>query len=53
MKTKFDWISVLLAIVLIASLIAFFTGVFPYHYGWIVISVFLIFRLSAKEKQEP
>jgi len=52
MEIEFDWISVLLVVVLVATLVAFFTGVFPYPYGWIVISVLLVFRLSAIHKQE-
>ena len=31
---------------------AFFIGVFPYPYGWIVITLLLVFRLTAKQKQE-
>ncbi|HKJ51140.1 MAG TPA: hypothetical protein VKB27_06535 [Gammaproteobacteria bacterium] len=49
---KFDWISALLAILLIATLLAFFTGVFPYPYGWIVLSAVLVLRLGANEKKE-
>ena len=52
MKVKFDWISVVLTLVLIASLIAFFAGVFPYPYGWIVLTILLVFRLSANQKTE-
>lgn len=52
MKVKLDWISVLLVFVLMATLIAFFTGVFPYPYGWIVFTILLVFRLSANQKQE-
>jgi len=52
MKVKFDWISVLLIFVLIATLIAFFAGVFPYPYGWIVLTVLLVFRLTANQQKE-
>jgi len=52
MKVKFDWISVLLILVLLATLIAFFAGVFPYPYGWIVITILLVFRLTANQKKE-
>ena len=52
MKIKLDWISGLLVIALMATLIAFFTGVFPYPYGWIVITVVLVFRLTARQKPE-
>ena len=44
---KFDWITLLLSVLLIATLLAFFTGVFPYPVGWIVLSALLIFRLTA------
>lgn len=52
MKTKLDWISALLIILLIATMIAFFTGIFPYPYGWIVIMALLLFRLAARERHE-
>ena len=52
MKIKFDWIAALLIIVLIATLAAFFTGAFPYPYGWLVILALLLFRLSAIHRQE-
>ena len=52
MKIKFDWISALLVLFLVATLSAFFAGVFPYPYGWIVISILLVFRLTAERKQE-
>jgi hypothetical protein len=52
MKIKFDRISVFLIIVLIATLIAFFTGMFPYPYGWIVITVLLVIRLIASQAKE-
>ena len=49
MKIKFDWISGLLILLLIATLIAFFTGTFPYPYGWIVITILLVVRLTASQ----
>ncbi len=52
MKIKFDWISALLIGALIATLIAFFAGVFPYPYGWIVITALLVFRLSAVQQRK-
>ena len=52
MKLKFDWIAALLIIALIATLVAFFIGLIPYPYGWIVISLLLMFRLSGMLKQE-
>ena len=51
MKTKPDLILVLLGILLVATLLAFFAGVFPYPYGWIVISVLLVFRLIGRSKE--
>ena len=47
-----DWLTVLLTVLLIATLLAYFSGVFPYPYGWIVLSVMLLFRLSAKGKKD-
>ena len=51
-KIKFDWISAGLIVLLVATLVAFFTGKFPYPYGWIVITILLVFRLAAREKKE-
>ena len=51
MAIKPDLISALLALILILTLIAFFTGVFPYPFGWIVITALLVFRLTAIHKQ--
>ncbi len=42
-----DWFSTLLVTLLLATLLAFFFGYFPYPYGWIVITLVLIARLSA------
>ena len=47
MELKLDWIAALLASALAATLIAFFAGIFPYPYGWIVITALLVFRLTA------
>lgn len=52
MKSKIDWLAALLVCALLATLIAFFTGVFPYPYGWIVFTALLVFRLTATRKQE-
>ena len=49
MKIKLDWISALLIILLVATLVAFFTGAFPYPYGWIVITALLVLRLAARQ----
>ena len=46
-ETKFDRVVALLIVALVATLFAFFTGFFPYPYGWIVISLMLIYRLTA------
>jgi len=51
-KIKPDWISGLLIILLIATLWAFFSGAFPYPYGWIVLMVLLVMRLTARQKKE-
>lgn len=51
-KIKFDWISAVLMLLLIATLIAFFTGVFPYPYGWIILAALLAFRVTGVQKQE-
>ncbi len=51
-EIKFDWITGLLVFLLIATLYAFFTGVFPYPYGWVVITALLVFRLTATGKTE-
>jgi len=39
-------------VLLIASLLAFFTDVFPYPYGSIVLIVVLAMRWSAKQKKK-
>ena len=51
-KIKPDWISGLLIVLLTATLWAFFSGAFPYPYGWIVLLVLLVMRLTAQQKQE-
>lgn len=45
-----DWIALLLATFLLATLIAFFSGVFPYPFGWIIFLVLLIARLVSTRK---
>ena len=52
MKLKFDWIAALMIVALIATLVAFFTGLFPYPYGWLVISAVLLLRLSAVQGRD-
>ena len=51
-KIKPDWISGLLIILLIATLGAFFSGAFPYPYGWIVFMALLVMRLTAKQNKK-
>ena len=52
MKVKPDRVSALLTVLLMATLIAFFAGVIPYPYGWIVITLLLIFRLAGSANEE-
>jgi uncharacterized membrane protein YgaE (UPF0421/DUF939 family) len=47
---KIDWGSTLLVTLLIATLLAFFFGYFPYPYGWIVIAFVLIARLTTNSR---
>ncbi len=51
-KIKLDWISGILIFLLLATLGAFFSGAFPYPYGWIVLLVILVMRLTAKPKED-
>jgi hypothetical protein len=41
-----DWISLLLALLLIGTLGAYFVGVMPYPIGWLVFSLLLYLRVS-------
>lgn len=41
-----DWISVVLGSLLIATLIAYFAGVFPYPFGWLILLALLMARLG-------
>lgn len=50
-QEKRDWITMLLSVLLVATLLAYFMGAFPYPYGWIVLSVMLVFRLTARDKK--
>ena len=52
MRIKFDRISALLVIALMATLIAFFAGIFPYPFGFIVITLLLVFRTIAGQEKE-
>ena len=51
MSLKFDWITTLLAVLLLATLVAFFTDVFPYPFGWIIIAVLLVLRLTDRGRK--
>lgn len=52
MSTNFDWISAVIALLLLATLVAYFTGVFPYPFGWIILVGLLIYRLTGREKKQ-
>ena len=49
---KPDQVLVILAILLAATLLAFFTGFFPYPYGWIVLLALIGFQVSALRRKE-
>ncbi len=51
-KSNLDWITALIVTLLIATLLAFFSGIFPYPYGWLVLAALLLFRLLGKQKPE-
>ena len=53
MKNRFDGVSVVLAVLLLATLLAFFTGVFPYPFGWLIIAGLLAWRLVGRESPKP
>jgi hypothetical protein len=44
---KIDWLAALLVTLLTLTLLAFFSGYFPYPFGWIVIALLLVARISA------
>ncbi len=48
---KPDWIAAIIVVLLMATLAAFFTGIFPYPYGWIVLIALLVFRLTAIQQK--
>ena len=54
MKAKFkpDWIAAIIVALLVTTLAAYFSGWFPYPYGWIVLGTLLLFRLSAIRQKE-
>lgn len=37
-----DWLTVILLVLLIATLIAYFSGIFPYPFGWLILVAILI-----------
>ncbi len=49
---KPDWIAAIIVVLLMATLAAFFTGIFPYPYGWIVLIALLVFRLTAIQQKD-
>ncbi len=51
-KFELDWITAVIVTLLIATLLAFFSGVFPYPYGWLVLVALLVFRLLGKQKPD-
>ena len=52
MNEGFDWITTLLGTLLLATLIGFFTGVFPYPYGALIITGLLLLRLRSKSRPD-
>jgi len=42
-----DWVAALIILLLAATLLAFFNGVFPYPYGWLILLALLIARLTS------
>jgi hypothetical protein len=46
-----DFLTVSLAVLLAATLTAFFAGWFPYPFGWLVIGCFLIARVLHLRKK--
>ena len=51
METKLDPIAGLLILLLVATLAAFFTGIFPYPYGWLIIASLLVFRVLGSQRR--
>jgi|GEM_PF-1846351 len=49
---KIDWFSAVLVTLLITTLLAFFFGYFPYPFGWVVITIVLIARLTANSTKK-
>lgn len=49
---KIDLLSTLLVTLLIATSLAFLFGYIPYPYGWIVITLLLIARLTANSVKD-
>lgn len=47
-----DWITIVLVSLLLATLLAYFSGIFPYPYGWIILSVILVMRFAANKNNE-
>lgn len=47
-----DWIAALIIFLLTATLIAFFYDVFAYPYGWLILIVLLIARLTTLKNKK-
>ncbi len=45
-----DWITAILIALLLATLIAYFSGVFPYPFGWLILMAVLIGRFAICRK---
>ena len=51
MCNKPDWILVVLSTLLVATLAAYFTGVFPYPFGGLILLGLLAYRVIGLEKK--
>ena len=52
MGGKIDWILAVLVVLLLSTLLGFFTGAFPYPYGWIIITGLLAWRIKTRMKPD-
>jgi 1,4-dihydroxy-2-naphthoate octaprenyltransferase len=52
MEAAVDWYLVLIGILLIATLTAFFTGLFPYPFGVLLLLVLFGIRLMRKREKK-
>ena len=51
-QTKLDFPLVVIGLLLLATLAAFLTGLFPYPYGFIILSLVLIGRIFQLQDRE-